>query len=192
MNEALLVFLFALATAFATGLGALPFLFLSSVSERVVAYSNAVAAGAQRISTAARKVRAARIIWANHMSEALRSIGMTCVAAGIAAIPFAVAVEFDDISVGVPNEEGGHAAEREGAGDLYFTLFQKRTGRRKRPNRQSDVCIARMFFGHVHQDVRARRRIRRTEQVQYDTARVSHDDRVSVFEPHVGNELESE
>lgn len=45
MNEALLVFLLALATALATGLGALPFLFMSSVSPRAVAYSNAIAAG---------------------------------------------------------------------------------------------------------------------------------------------------
>ena len=45
MSEVALVFLFALATALATGLGALPFLFVRDVSPRVVAYSNAVAAG---------------------------------------------------------------------------------------------------------------------------------------------------
>lgn len=45
MSAALLVFLYALATAAATGLGALPFLFVRMLSERVVAYSNAVAAG---------------------------------------------------------------------------------------------------------------------------------------------------
>ena len=45
MSDVTLVFLFALATAVATGLGALPFLFVRSVSDRVVAYSNAVAAG---------------------------------------------------------------------------------------------------------------------------------------------------
>jgi len=45
VNEVLLVFLFALATALATGLGALPFLFVRSVSDRFVAYANAVAAG---------------------------------------------------------------------------------------------------------------------------------------------------
>lgn len=39
------VFGSAMLTAVATGLGVLPFLFLRSVSERVVAYSNAVAAG---------------------------------------------------------------------------------------------------------------------------------------------------
>jgi ZIP family zinc transporter len=39
------VFLFALATALATGLGALPFLFMRTVSARTVASSNAVAAG---------------------------------------------------------------------------------------------------------------------------------------------------
>lgn len=45
MSEVTLVFLFALATALATGLGAVPFLFVKEVSPRVVAYSNAVAAG---------------------------------------------------------------------------------------------------------------------------------------------------
>lgn len=45
MNETLLVFLYALATAVATGLGALPFLFVRNVSDRFVAYANAVAAG---------------------------------------------------------------------------------------------------------------------------------------------------
>ena len=45
MSDTLLVFLYALATAVATGLGALPFLFVRTVSDRVVAYSNAVAAG---------------------------------------------------------------------------------------------------------------------------------------------------
>lgn len=45
MNEALLVFLYALATALATGLGALPFLFVRDLSERAIAWSNAIAAG---------------------------------------------------------------------------------------------------------------------------------------------------
>ena len=45
MSDWLLVFVYALATAIATGLGALPFLFVRTVSDRFVAYSNAVAAG---------------------------------------------------------------------------------------------------------------------------------------------------
>lgn len=45
MNEVSLVFLYALITALATGLGALPFAFLASVSTKVVAYANALAAG---------------------------------------------------------------------------------------------------------------------------------------------------
>lgn len=44
-NDTLLVFLYALATALATGLGALPFLFVRNVSDRFVAYSHAIAAG---------------------------------------------------------------------------------------------------------------------------------------------------
>ena len=39
------VFVYALITAIATGLGAIPFLFVKSVSDRFVAYSNAIAAG---------------------------------------------------------------------------------------------------------------------------------------------------
>ena len=45
MNDAVLVFLYALATALATGLGAIPFLFVKDISDRAVGYSNAIAAG---------------------------------------------------------------------------------------------------------------------------------------------------
>jgi zinc transporter, ZIP family len=45
VTDATLVFLYALATALATGLGALPFLFVSSLSDRAIAYANAIAAG---------------------------------------------------------------------------------------------------------------------------------------------------
>lgn len=45
MNQVLLVFLYALLTAVATGLGALPFLFVRTVSGTVVAHTNALAAG---------------------------------------------------------------------------------------------------------------------------------------------------
>ena len=40
-----LVFIYALITALATGLGALPFLFVRSLSDRFIAYANAIAAG---------------------------------------------------------------------------------------------------------------------------------------------------
>jgi zinc transporter ZupT len=45
MNEVLLVFLYATLTAIATGLGALPFVFVRELSERIAAYSAAVAGG---------------------------------------------------------------------------------------------------------------------------------------------------
>jgi zinc transporter ZupT len=45
VNAALTVFGFALLTALATGLGALPFALVRSVSERAVAFANAIAAG---------------------------------------------------------------------------------------------------------------------------------------------------
>lgn len=45
MSDWVLVFLYALATAVATGLGALPFFFVREISDRVVAWSNAIAAG---------------------------------------------------------------------------------------------------------------------------------------------------
>jgi zinc transporter ZupT len=45
MSTAALVFLYALITALATGLGALPFAFLRQVSPRIVAHANALAAG---------------------------------------------------------------------------------------------------------------------------------------------------
>ncbi|MBW3535992.1 MAG: ZIP family metal transporter [Gemmatimonadetes bacterium] len=45
MSDWVLVFLYALATALATGLGALPFLFVRDISDRWIAYANAVAAG---------------------------------------------------------------------------------------------------------------------------------------------------
>jgi zinc transporter ZupT len=45
MTPALTVFLYGLATAVATGLGALPFLFLRQVSARAVASANAIAGG---------------------------------------------------------------------------------------------------------------------------------------------------
>ena len=44
-HPVLLVFLYALATALATGLGALPFVLVRRVSPRAVAYANAIAAG---------------------------------------------------------------------------------------------------------------------------------------------------
>lgn len=44
-NPLVVVFLYGLLTAIATGLGALPFAFVRSVSPRAVAYSNAIAAG---------------------------------------------------------------------------------------------------------------------------------------------------
>lgn len=45
MNPVLLVFLYALATALATGLGAIPFAFLRRLSPGVVSVANAVASG---------------------------------------------------------------------------------------------------------------------------------------------------
>lgn len=45
MSDWLLVFLYALATALATGLGALPFIFVKEISDRAVGFSNAIAAG---------------------------------------------------------------------------------------------------------------------------------------------------
>ncbi len=45
LDPVLLVFLYGLFTALATGLGALPFAFVRSVSARAVAYANAIAAG---------------------------------------------------------------------------------------------------------------------------------------------------
>lgn len=44
-QEILLVFIFGLITALATGLGAIPFVFLRGTSPRAVAYANAIAAG---------------------------------------------------------------------------------------------------------------------------------------------------
>jgi zinc transporter ZupT len=45
MSDWMIVGLYALATALATGLGAIPFAFVRTVSRRTVAYTNAVAAG---------------------------------------------------------------------------------------------------------------------------------------------------
>ena len=45
MNDVLLVFLYALATAVATGFGAIPFAFVREISARFAAYSSAVAGG---------------------------------------------------------------------------------------------------------------------------------------------------
>ncbi|MEJ2504020.1 MAG: ZIP family metal transporter [Gemmatimonadota bacterium] len=45
MSDVVLVAIYALITALATGLGALPFLFVRTLSGRAVAYSNAIAAG---------------------------------------------------------------------------------------------------------------------------------------------------
>ena len=45
MSDWTLVFLYALATALATGLGAIPFFFVRDVSQRMVSFSNAIAAG---------------------------------------------------------------------------------------------------------------------------------------------------
>ena len=45
MSDVVLVLLYASATAVATGLGAVPFAFVRTVSDRVVAYANALAAG---------------------------------------------------------------------------------------------------------------------------------------------------
>jgi zinc transporter ZupT len=45
MNDVLVVFLYALLTAIATGLGAIPFMFVREVSQRFAAYSAAIAGG---------------------------------------------------------------------------------------------------------------------------------------------------
>ncbi|MGD2115827.1 MAG: ZIP family metal transporter [Acidobacteriota bacterium] len=45
MSDWMIVGLYALGTALATGLGAIPFVFVRTVSRRTVAYTNAVAAG---------------------------------------------------------------------------------------------------------------------------------------------------
>jgi zinc transporter ZupT len=45
ISPVLLVFLYGLITALATGLGALPFAFVRSISPRITAYSNAIASG---------------------------------------------------------------------------------------------------------------------------------------------------
>lgn len=45
MSDVTLVFLYALLTALATGLGTLPFLFFRHISDRSIAYANATAAG---------------------------------------------------------------------------------------------------------------------------------------------------
>jgi zinc transporter ZupT len=45
VSDVLVVFAYALLTAIATGLGAIPFLFARAISERFVAYSGAIAAG---------------------------------------------------------------------------------------------------------------------------------------------------
>ena len=45
MSDASPVFVYAFLTALATGLGAIPFFFVRTISERFVAYSEAVAAG---------------------------------------------------------------------------------------------------------------------------------------------------
>lgn len=45
MREVALVFAYGLVTALATGLGALPFLFMSRISDRTIASANAVASG---------------------------------------------------------------------------------------------------------------------------------------------------
>ena len=45
MSPVVLVFVAGLATALATGLGAIPFAFVRQLSARTVAYSNATAAG---------------------------------------------------------------------------------------------------------------------------------------------------
>ena len=45
MSPVAVVFFYGLLTALATGLGAVPFLFVKSVSPRAVAYSNAIASG---------------------------------------------------------------------------------------------------------------------------------------------------
>lgn len=45
MEPVLLVFLYSSITALATGVGAVPFLFVGAISPKVVAYANAIAAG---------------------------------------------------------------------------------------------------------------------------------------------------
>ena len=103
----------------------------------------------------------------------------------------AVGVEFDDVAVGVSDEDRGHVAEAERTGDRNIIPGHECPGVVECTDGERNVGDSGMFLFHVHEDVRPLRYGCGAEQIEDDAVCVAHDHGMPVCEARILDERES-